>query len=149
MRRLILLLALATTAFGAALALYPVVAPPPPAQVVIEGVVLPGDTYRVDPLGEDPAEWPGEGLDAIVRLVNKNGEAVEATTDGHGRFRLGPIELTGHEEDLFSVTCADTQALCLTGRLPEAAYELARDEVLRLRWRITLPPRAIAAGRSG
>ena len=115
--------------------------PKPSAMVVIEGVVVPGDTYRVEPLAEPIETWSGEGLSAEIRIVNNEGETAEVNADETGRFRVGPIELSGHEGDVLTVTCPRSRALCLSALLPAEVYESEPGQVVEVRWRISLPPR--------
>ncbi len=114
----------------------------PTALVVIEGVVVPGDTYRVEPLSEPIETWRGQGLAAEIRIVNKEGETAEVSSDETGRFRVGPIALSGHEGDVLTVTCPRSRVLCLSALLPAEVYESEPGETVEVRWRISLPPKA-------
>ena len=116
--------------------------PKPTALVVIEGVVVPGDTYRVEPLDEPIETWDGEGLSAEIRIVNKEGETAEVSSDERGRFRVGPIALSGHEGDVLTVTCPRSRALCLSALLPAEVYDSEPGQTVEVRWRISLPPKA-------
>ena len=90
----------------------------PTALVVIEGIVVTGDTYRVEPRVDPIETWDGAGLSAEIRIVNRQGESAEVNSDERGRFRVGPIELGGHEGDVLTVTCPKSRALCLSALLP-------------------------------
>ncbi len=107
--------------------------------VVIEGIVVPGETYRVEPLDELPAEWSGPGLPAKVTISNGYGETVEADCDARGMFRTAPILLSGQNDDRLVVSCPGSRGLCLSA-LGAPRVEARPGEEPVVRWRITLPP---------
>jgi hypothetical protein len=113
---------------------------PDPAYVVVEGVVVPGDAYSVDPLDDSLDAWDGTGLEASVKITNSRGEAAEVTSDPSGRFRVGPIQVSGHEDDMIMITCPRSRELCMSAFLPPEVHEARPGETVTVRWRVTLPP---------
>lgn len=109
------------------------------ASVVIEGIVVQGDTYRVEPLPEMPADWAGPGLPAKVTISNGYGETVEADCDETGLFRTAPIILSGGTEDRLVVSCPGTRGLCLSALDAPLPIPVAGEPHV-VRWQITLPP---------
>ncbi|HHN74771.1 MAG TPA: hypothetical protein ENK10_06030 [Acidobacteria bacterium] len=137
------LLALATLASGALFlpgCHLPRQASPNP--VIVEGVVVAGDTLRVDPLDSDPAGWTGPGLPATVRLENQAGEVIEVNADLHGRFRVGPLEISGNDGDRLLVRFPGALGLQMSYLLPAEARAAESGEPVVVRRKITLPTRS-------
>jgi hypothetical protein len=107
-------------------------------RVIIEGVVIPGETWRVDPVEE--SELAGAaGLPATVSIESPAGERASVACDENGRFRLGPVALSGAEGELLLVTCPGRRGLCLSA--PIAMSDEAADGPAPpvVRYRISLP----------
>lgn len=120
-------------------------APPrPTVEVVIEGVVVRGDTYQVEPVGSESAlARPGDqNLGATVQVINRDGHQVSAEADDRGRFRVGPILLRGDDEDVITISCPTSRALCMSALLPAEALSGSGVDPVVVRWRISLPPDA-------
>lgn len=115
---------------------------PEPKQVIVEGVVVSGDTFRVEPIESGLAEWEGPGLQARVQLQNRDGDRAEADCDHVGRFEVGPVLLSGADEDTLVVSCPGSWSLRMSRLLPrEAHLEPDENGVIRVQRMITLPPK--------
>ncbi|MDQ7006185.1 MAG: hypothetical protein Q9Q40_03030 [Acidobacteriota bacterium] len=112
-----------------------------PNPVIVEGVVVAGDTFRVDPLDADPAGWTGPGLPATVRLENQDGDVIEVSADLHGRFRIGPLKISGSDGDRLLVRCPGTLGLQMSYLLPPEARAAESGDTIVVRRKITLPTR--------
>jgi len=121
----------------------------PVRAVIIEGIVQAGTTYRVEPLDVDLETWNGPGVPAEVRVENVDGERIGTTCDEHGRFRVGPIEIGGRDDDRLAVICPGTRSLCLSALLPPEVHEAPASETVIVRWRITLPRRVVDRAGQG
>ncbi len=112
---------------------------PPARPVVVEGIVVPGETWRVDPLDGAPEDWTGTGLAATITLESGTGERIEVVSDENGRFRAGPIILSGTNGDRLEVACPGRRGLCLSALdIPKGTPEIPGAPAV-VRWRITLP----------
>ncbi|GAB4373903.1 MAG: hypothetical protein Kow0062_11350 [Acidobacteriota bacterium] len=111
-----------------------------PAEVVIEGVIVQGETYRVEPLTAEQLETAGPGVAAEIRVTNRHGEVVRARSDERGRFRVGPIEVAGDERDVLTVSAPSCRSLSMSCLLPaEVRVEADGTRPRVVRWRIVLP----------
>ncbi len=113
-----------------------------PAEIVIEGVVVQGETYRVEPIDAAELAIAQGGIEAEVRVTNRRGEVVRATSDSTGHFRVGPIEVAGDEQDVMTVSAPSHRTLsmsCLPPAATTAGGEGGGPKLVR--WRIALPRR--------
>lgn len=118
------------------------IAEPPASNIIVEGVVVEGHTFRVDPLEADLDGWKGPGLPARVRLENQRGQHVEVDADAEGRFRVGPLEISGQDRDRLIVSCPGTLGLQMSYLLPPEAKQGTASKTVVVRRKITLPHRA-------
>jgi hypothetical protein len=117
-------------------------ADPEPKQVIVEGVVVSGNTFRVESMDSGLDNWEGPGLQARVQLENRAGDRVEADCDQAGRFEVGPVLLSGADEDRLVVTCPGNWSLRMSRLLPrETHLEPDANGVVRVQRMITLPPK--------
>lgn len=120
----------------------PVIERSEPKRVVVEGVVVEGDTFRVDPLDPEDRSWSDRPLPATVRLQNEAGTTHKVDCDRSGRFRVGPMLLKGAEDDQLVVSCPGKWTLRMSRLLPsDGELEEASGDVVLVRRKITLPPR--------
>lgn len=112
-----------------------------PHRVIVEGVVISGDTFRVDRLEAPIDEWIGQGLPAQILFENQSGERIEVAADEHGRFRIGPLAVAGDHGDRLVVRCPGSLALQLSYLLPPEVREASGGDAVVVRRRITLPHR--------
>lgn len=115
----------------------------PEADVVIEGIVVRGETYRVEPIPPGlPLRNGGEPLEAEIQIVNSQGATVTARAGVDGVFRIGPIRVGGDAADVITIACPKSRALCMSALLPAEVYEAADgSSPVTVRWRISLPPK--------
>lgn len=143
--RVLLVLSLLSVPFALVAGYRAASSPPrPTVEVVIEGVVVRGDTYQVEPVGDETAlARPGDQiLGATVQVINRDGHQVSAEADDRGRFRVGPILLRGDDEDVITISCPTSRALCMSALLPAEALTESGAAPVVVRWRISLPPEA-------
>lgn len=119
---------------------------PEPRRVVVEGVVVQGDTFRVEPLHAASGGSDQTALQATVLLENGSGERQRVDCDRSGRFRIGPMRVQGAPEDRLVVSCPGNWTLKMSRLLPTES-ELRDDTngVIRVQRKITLPPRGSRA----
>ncbi len=112
----------------------------PVRTVVIEGIVVPGKTFRLDRVDPKNLESEERGLPAVVRVQNAEGLVVESASDDDGRFRVGPIAIGRREGDILTVTSPSTRTLHQSFLFASEVAEAAPGEITTLRRKITLPP---------
>lgn len=118
---------------------------PQTSNVIVEGVVVEGHTFRVDPLKVDLDGWKGPGLPARIRLENQRGQHVEVDADAEGRFRIGPLALSGQDRDRLIISCPGTLGLQMSYLLPPEAKQEPASKTVVVRRKITLPHRTDCA----
>lgn len=120
---------------------------PEPRQVIVEGIVVEGDTFRVEPFDAGPDEGEGRALAATVLLQNDAGEQQQVSCDRGGRFEIGPMLLQGAQDDRLIVSCPGNWTLRMSRLLPTGS-ELrdGKEGVIRVKRKITLPPKGSRSG---
>jgi hypothetical protein len=123
---------------------------PEPKKVIVEGIVVQGDTFRVEPFEGDDQAWEDRALPATVRLENEAGDIHQVACDVSGRFRVGPVLLKGAQNDRLVVSCPGSWTLRMSRLLPSDS-ELREEagDVIEVRRKITLPPRGEARPGDG
>ena len=123
---------------------------PQPKKVVVEGIVVQGDTFRVEPFEGDEQAWKGSALPATVRLENEAGDIHQVACDVSGRFRVGPLLLKGAQNDRLVVSCPGSWTLRMSRLLPSDS-ELRQEpgDVIKVRRKMTLRPRGEARPGDG